>query len=783
MRTREVAVIALCLATFPASGQGLDQPETPPLPELGVGLPTAALIAAGVAAAAAALARSGGDDSAGAAGGESGGASPPSRVLSYASAVDFRTSEYAQQQGLGVVKADALYYNGHYRWYVGAAPDPAAGTGIGVKIAVGDTGIDAPEASTGSVIAIDVAGSYDYVANRAGSGADEYGHGTHVAGIIAAPKNGAGMHGLAYNATIVNFKLGDGSGHITASDAQRGDMMARAAQAGAMIVNNSWATRAAITSRTAAQLQEIMPQLIAGARAYVAAGGVVVFAAGNDAGAQPALEAGLPYRIAGLGPGWLAVVAIDGSGALASYSNRCGVAAAWCLAAPGGSLGAGLYSMQNDGGYAAMYGTSMAAPHAAAAVGALKSMFPNLSVQQLRDRLLFTANRSGTYADTGAYGQGLMDLDTASSPVGGVAVPTGASANGATAPVEGSGIGFQAGALRALGMQAHVLVVDNYQRAPFWVPAQTFFREAAPRLIERQWASLRMNPGIEAPSHARLRFSHSEGLNSVVSADLATYRFGFSTGAGGEAILGSHLALAWLPRLAAPGVESVALGYAAELGGVRFGLLGTLPGSSAVSQPTLDASSLGSRRALGAVAQRQASGTTYGVSLAFADGFERPIGIQAAGAFGVAGAAAASSGAFVEHALGRSSVLKASFEVAHHRPDASGALAAPDYSLRSSSLGARTALRAGTTLSASLRREWSDDAAQLHVPLTIDEGGNIGRVTYTLPYEDLVGRTSFSLRLDQALTRQVSLRASLTRERGGFGTSITGVAAVLEIVN
>src|SRR5688572_1687935 len=205
MRTREVAVLALCLATFPAFGQGMEQPEAAPLPELGLALPTAALIAAGVAAAAALASRSGGSDSASPAGGDSGAGTAP-RSLTYTSAADFQTSEYAAQQGLGVVKAGTLYYNGHYRWYMGAVADPAAGTGVGVKIAVGDMGINPGEASTGSVIPIDVAGSYDYVANRAGSGADEYGHGTHVAGIIAAPKNGSGMHGLAYNATIVNSK-------------------------------------------------------------------------------------------------------------------------------------------------------------------------------------------------------------------------------------------------------------------------------------------------------------------------------------------------------------------------------------------------------------------------------------------------------------------------------------------------------------------------------------------------------------------------------------------------
>src|SRR5581483_9293759 len=190
------------------------------------------------------------------------------------------------------------------------------------------------------------------------------------------------------------------SGAITASDAQLGDMMNRAASAGAMIINNSWALAGSpITAYAAQDLLSSMPRLIDASRAYVAAGGVVVFAAGNDASAQPAMQAGLPYRVSGIEPGWLAVVAIDNSGRIASYSNRCGVAAAWCLAAPGGSAASGIISMSNNGGYAALYGTSMAAPHASAALGALKSMFVNLSYLQIRERLLYTANRSGAYAD------------------------------------------------------------------------------------------------------------------------------------------------------------------------------------------------------------------------------------------------------------------------------------------------------------------------------------------------------------------------------------------------
>jgi subtilisin family serine protease len=804
MDTQKMSALALAIALgFPGGAHSSDaapvtDEKAPPakaLPALGSGLAPAALIAGALAGLA--LAAGGGGGGGGGGSGDqpsSGGigsdpgtppsappADAPARTLSFTSAADFRTSEYAAQQGLQVVKADSLYYNGHYRWYVGEAPNPAAGTGIGVKIAVSDTGINATEAATGSAISIDVAASYDYTANRAGSGADAYGHGTHVAGIIAAPKNGAGMHGLAYNATLINFKVGNGT--ISATDAQHADVMQRAANAGAMIINHSWASPVPITDYTADQLRSFMPRQIDASRAFVAKGGVVVFAAGNDGSAQPSLQSGLPYRISGIQPGWLAVVAIDGSGQIASYSNRCGVAAAWCLAAPGGSFDSGLYSMQNNGDYAAMYGTSMAAPHASAALAALKSMFPNLSYLQIRDRLLFTANRSGPYADASAYGQGLMDLETASSPVGGVAVPTGSSATGSVAPVAGSGIEFQPGALRAVGMQPFVLVVDNYQRAPFWMPAQAFFREATPRLLERQWATLRSASlrgmrGTRSP----IRFSHSPGLHDVVSADLATYRLGFSKGAGGEAILGSHLELAWVPRLAAPGTDSVAIGYASDVRGLRVGLVGTLPSANATRERTVESSSLGGRRALGVVAQHRDGGTTYGTSLALAEDFERPIGLATSGAFEAGDSAAVSSGVFVQQSIGVRTVLDASLEVARHHTEGNPTLAVPSYAVRTAKLGARALLGAKTALSADVRREWSGTgAARLSIPLTVDEAGEIGRSTYALPYDDLVGRTAFTLRLDHQLTRQADLRAAVTRERYGFGTTVTGFAAVIEI--
>jgi subtilisin family serine protease len=735
---------------------------------------------------------SGADGSAGTEGTGSGGPPVP-RSLIYTSPADFLTPEYRAQRGLEIVKAANLYYNGHYRWYTqsgdsgGSPSGPSAGSGVGVKVAVADTGINAAEASTGSLLSIDAASSYDYVNRNAGSAGDDNGHGTHVAGIVAAPKNGSGMHGLAYNASLVNFKVGDASARITASDAQLADMMSRAYGAGAMIINNSWGSESAITAISAEELQGWMPLMIGASQTFVSRGGVILFAAGNSAAAQPSPQAGLPYRIQAIQPGWLAVVAVDMTGSVAEYSNRCGVAAAWCLAAPGGgdvASGGGLYSMYNDGGYNWMYGTSMAAPHVAGAMAALKSMFPNLGYQQIRDRLLFTANRTGSYADASIYGQGLMDLDAASSPVGGLALPTGHSANGTTAPIAGTGIEFRPGTLRKIGMQSYVLVVDNYQRAPFWVQSSHFFREATPRLIERQLGSLR-NP-VHAPARPRegVAFSRATGLYDAVTADFDGYRLGFSMGAGGETALVRQLRFAWLPQLSAPGVESLGLGYAISLAGTRIGFLATLPTAESTTEQSLESSGFGSRRAMSIIAQREADEMAYGLSFGVASQFERPLAIAASGAFGVSGASAVSSGAFVQHPLGREALLKASLEVTRYRPQSDGQLSTSPYSIHTASVMASTALGAKTRASVTLRHDWGrNEAATLFVPLTINENGDIGKAAYGLPYEDLVGRTSLSLRLDQALSKRINLRTSLTRERSGFGASATGVAALLEFVH
>ncbi|AHG62109.1 autotransporter domain-containing protein [Advenella mimigardefordensis] len=116
----------------------------------------------------------------------------------------------------------------------------------------------------------------------------------------------------------------------------------------------------------------------------------------------------------------LAVVAVDKDGTIASYSNRCGAAAAWCLAAPGGDL--------QDGSHSAPYstwptstgkpykeedGTSAAAPHVAGAAAVVRSAFPYFDARQTIETILTTTTKSGLFEDAAKYGQGLLNLGNA----------------------------------------------------------------------------------------------------------------------------------------------------------------------------------------------------------------------------------------------------------------------------------------------------------------------------------------------------------------------------------
>ncbi|MHA1571817.1 MAG: S8 family peptidase, partial [Alphaproteobacteria bacterium] len=370
----------------------------------------------------------------------------------------FETTEYFASNGLSALNASDAYGRGL--------------TGAGVIVAVVDTGLDINHSEFLGRVA---PGGFNFLNNNTDV-TDLNGHGTHVAGIIAANKDGAGMHGLAYGASLLAVQIGDATSFLSTS-AGLAAATDYAVTSGAFVLNNSWGilgTR--VTELTTPEIFSAIGPEIEAYRRAAAADRVIVFAAHNAGLVDPSPRAGLPYHVPELQPYWLAVVATDQSGSIASYSNRCGVAAPWCLAAPGNNI----ISAAPGGGYAAKSGTSMAAPHVTAAVAVLKQLFPELSADVIVERLLVTANSSGIYANQAIYGQGLLDLETATRPVGATEVLTGATIAGATFQLSNTAV--QLGAAFGDGLKNALsgvkLAIFDSQRATFFVDLAPFVQIA-----------------------------------------------------------------------------------------------------------------------------------------------------------------------------------------------------------------------------------------------------------------------------------------------------------------
>lgn len=308
----------------------------------------------------------------------------------------FETPEYFAANALPIVKASTLYARG--------------GTGQGVKVALIDSGLNSELPEFQGRLA-DI--GYDFVRQQPGT-VDIKGHGTQMAGILAANKNAQGMHGIAFNAQLIPMRFGDDKEPFY-FDSEIAQAWRLAHAQGARFFNNSWANPIEANTNEVPIYERLMGDSLEAAKQLVAEGAVFVFSTGNEVKREPLAEPGLPALVPELEKGWIAVMALKNDGsAINLKSNYCGLAARWCIAVPGGDGGAGLLTTQKDGSYGPTAGTSPAAALVSGALAVLQSRFPEMTPQQVRDRLLSTANRTGIYANSEAYGRGLMDLDAAS---------------------------------------------------------------------------------------------------------------------------------------------------------------------------------------------------------------------------------------------------------------------------------------------------------------------------------------------------------------------------------
>lgn len=259
-------------------------------------------------------------------------------------------------------------------------------TGKGVKISVVDTGI-----STHPDLTVAGGASFSSVTS---SYSDDNGHGTHVAGIIAARDNAVGTIGVAHEASIYAVKAleANGSGNLSSIIAGIDWSITNKMD----IINLSLGT----TSHSST-LQQVVDRANN-------AGILVVAAAGNNGLADGSGDhVNYPARY----PSAIAVAATDTYNKRASFSATGNTVE---VAAPGVSIN----STVPGGSYARMSGTSMAAPYVAGHLALLKQANPTLTHTQLRAKLVSDVIDLGVAGRDPWFGHGLIQfLQPASNTV------------------------------------------------------------------------------------------------------------------------------------------------------------------------------------------------------------------------------------------------------------------------------------------------------------------------------------------------------------------------------
>jgi len=447
---------------------------------------------------------------------------------------DFVTAEAAQQEGVLAMNADHALSHGYDgrifdRDVDGDLLDDVADGNV--LVAVIDSGVDLDHEDLLGNIRTDLAVTCTNTSGCLAGGADEDGHGTNVAGIIAARRNGVGMHGVAPEAHVVPIAAIIDNGATTYAFQYANDINAQ-------VINNSWgaiysnddqrtipiidATGPNVAiyhptgdydALTPAQLRSQLTIMQGGTndeaelQAAVAAHRIIVFAAGNDALDQVGFMAGLPYYFqgatapSGLDQGdydivnpsgydwsrnWVAAISLADNGNISSFSHQCGVAKNWCLAAPGEVAS----TTKDGGGYEANNGTSFAAPNVSGAIAVMLGAYPHLDPEDVLEILFDTATDLGDAGIDDVYGRGLVNLQKATDPTeGGWTLSVSGGVSGSSFSFAGSGFGLSPAFGNALAKSQIRLMFQDAYNKDYTVPLSL----VAGRLENRQTIYERMD--------------------------------------------------------------------------------------------------------------------------------------------------------------------------------------------------------------------------------------------------------------------------------------------------
>jgi len=244
-------------------------------------------------------------------------------------------------------------------------------TGAGVRVAIVDTGIDLEHPD------LQVVGNINIIKPRK-SGDDDSGHGTHVAGTVAAVNNAIGVVGVAPDANLYAVKVLDRRGNGYLSDIIAG--LEWCIDNNVQVINMSLGTLSDIQSFHDA------------VQAVNTVGIIQVAAAGNEYGGSVIYPAAYEEVIA--------VSATDDTDSIAGFSS---IGPEVELAAPG----ADILSTAKGGGTAVKSGTSMACPHVTGVV----ALAISAGIVDPRTALQNAADDLGAPGQDNLYGYGLVDAE------------------------------------------------------------------------------------------------------------------------------------------------------------------------------------------------------------------------------------------------------------------------------------------------------------------------------------------------------------------------------------
>ncbi|RUS48749.1 peptidase S8 [Cohnella sp. AR92] len=267
---------------------------------------------------------------------------------------------------------------------------------------------------------------------------DDVGHGTHVAGIIAAKvNNNEGIAGMTWQTKIMPVKVLDSSGAGTAYSVAEGIIWA--ADHGANVINMSLGNYASA-------------EFLHDAVKYAHDKGVVLIAAsGNDNTDQPGYPAAYPEVFA--------VAATNQDESKAEYSNFGDYID---VAAPGTSIA----STYPGSRYAALSGTSMASPHVSALASLVRAANPSLTNEQVMELLRSTAKDLGAKGKDADFGYGQIDVNAAVAAASGGGVGGGIGAAPNAEPAASAEAGAAAGSLQLYPQRVRREVEDLLRSRP-----------------------------------------------------------------------------------------------------------------------------------------------------------------------------------------------------------------------------------------------------------------------------------------------------------------------------